>query len=67
MSSNKPTVCCGQDYKDIVNKIKYFGVQSVSTQHPYNLNTSKTVLAAATTQTSFFNLTNNGFLRYQRK
>jgi len=64
MSSNKPTVCCGQDYKDIVNKIKHFGVQSVSTQHPH---TSKVVSAAVTTQPAFFNLTNNGFLRYQRK
>jgi len=64
MSNNKPTVCCGQDYKDIVNKIKHFGVQSVSTQHPH---TFKVVSAAATTQPAFFNLTNNGFLRYQRR
>jgi hypothetical protein len=63
MSDNKPTVCCGQDYKDIVNKIKQFGVQSTSNQHPHN---SKSASIAATTQPTFFNLTNHGFLRYQK-
>jgi hypothetical protein len=70
MSNNKPTVCCGQDYKDVVNKIKNFGAQINASHHPHistPKSTPKYTHPAATTQSTFFNLTNNGFLRYQKK